>query len=429
MKKNFRYIKYILYIIFLLLAVISCDKSKKTHTDEMHIDNSMQMHGAKYYCPMHPEIVSDKPGICPKCDMDLELIPNEKSVDTLATLIQPTNRIVVSSLKPIATSLNKGYARIGTLGYLTYNPDYVNAISARVSGRIEKLYVKYNFEKVSKGQKLLDIYSSELLTAQNEYLYLIESKDTDSKNAVREKLFNLGMNENALNILEKTKQVSPYVSVYTTSSGHVHFLSGNTNMSSHALTWPGNNTSNSMNEAASDNSETLREGDYVKKGDPLFTIADGTSIWALFKILPNDISKIHTGESVDVIINNKTYSGKINFIEKSFDTDEDFYTARVYLSCHDHTDLKIGTLIRGYISVSNKKTNTLWIPTTATLNLGKSSYAVFIKKGIAYEASEIKTGTQTSEWIEVVSGLNASDSIAPVASYLVDSEAFISIAK
>ena len=429
MKKSFRSIKYILYIIFLLLVITSCKESKKKHTDGIYTDTVMHSHEARYYCPMHPEVTSDKPGICPKCDMDLELIPDKKSVDTLATLIQPTNRIVVSSLKPIAASFNKGHARIGALGYLTYNPDYVTAISARTSGRIEKLYVKYNFEKVSKGQKLLDIYSPELLTAQNEYLYLIQAKDIDSKNALREKLFHLGMNETALNALEKTKQASPYVSVYAASTGHVHFLSGNTDMSSHALVWPSNNTGSSMNERSSDNSEILREGEYVKKGDPLFTIADGTSIWALFKILPDDISKIHTGEAVDVIINDKTYSGKINFIEKLFDANEDFYTARVYLSCSNHNDLKIGTLIRGYISVPNKNTHTLWIPTAAALNLGKSSYAVFIKKGIAYEASAVKTGTQTSNWIEVVSGLTESDSIAPVASYLIDSEAFISTAK
>lgn len=416
-------------MLFLLLATISCDKSKETYTNGMHADTAMHVHEATYYCPMHPEVTSDKPGVCPKCEMDLELMPTKKSVDTLATLIQPTNRVVISSLKPIAASLNKGNARISALGYLTYNPNYVNAISARVSGRIEKLYVKYNFEKVSKGQKLLDVYSPELLTVQNEYLYLIESTDTDSKNAVREKLFNLGMNENALSIVEKTKQVSPYISVYATSDGHVHFLSGNTDMSAHALVWPENNTGSTMAGNTSAVIEILREGDYVKKGDPLFTIADGTSIWAVFKILPDDISKIRTGEAVDVIINNKTYLGNINFIEKSFNANEDFYTARVYLSCSDHTDLKIGTLIRGYISVPNKNTNTLWIPTAATINLGESSYAVFIKKGIAYEANEIKTGAKTSEWIEVLSGLTASDSIAPVASYLVDSEAFVSIAK
>lgn len=425
MKKSCRYIKHILFTVFIVIT-FSCAQNKDVHIDHPHTDTSSHSRGAKYYCPMHPEVTSDKPGVCPKCGMDLELIPDKKPVDTLATLIQPTNRVVVSSLKPIAASYNKGYARIGASGYLTYNPDYVSTISARVSGRIEKLYVKYNFENVSKGQKLLDIYSPELLTAQNEYLYILQSSDTDTKNVLRNKLFNLGMTESALDILEKTKQASPYVAVYASSGGHVHFLSGNTDMQAHAFVWPSENNAGPMRENTPAVSERIREGGYVKKGDPLFTIADETSIWALFKILPDDISKIHTGEDVDVVINDNTYSGKINFIEKSFNSGEDFYTARVYLSCKNHSDLKIGTLIRGYISVTEKPGNTLWIPSPAGLNIGKDSYVVFVKKGIAYEATSIKTGTKTSEWIEVLYGLTASDSIAPVASYLVDSEAFIS---
>jgi membrane fusion protein, copper/silver efflux system len=429
MKKNFISIKCFCFLLALFFVVASCTESATKHTDHLQTDSTETLHKTMYYCPMHPEVTSDKPGICPKCNMDLEPMPDKKTIDTLATLVQPTNSVVISSLKPITASANKGNARIGALGYLTYNPDYVNTISARVSGRIEKIYITHNFQKVSKGQKLLDIYSPELLTAQQEYLYVLESGDVDSGKALREKLLNLGLNEMAIKDMEKTKEASPYVTVYSTSDGHVHFLSGNMNMSAHALVWPEKISGDQMNGNAATNTELLRTGEYVKKGDPLFTIADQASIWALFKILPDAVSKIHLNEPVDVFINDHVYAGKINFIEKSFDANEDFYTVRVYLSCSDHSDLKIGTLIRGYISTADKANNALWVPRQAVLDLGKSSFAVFIKKEAGYTATEIKTGTRTNEWIEVLSGLTNADSIAPVASYLVDSEAFISTIK
>ncbi|WP_018343978.1 HlyD family efflux transporter periplasmic adaptor subunit [Cytophaga aurantiaca] len=431
MKNNFKFINQMLRILLILLVFASCNKGKQNTMDKMdNMDHDMHEHSAMYSCPMHPEITSDKPGTCPKCGMNLVLIPQKNSIDTLATLIQPTNRVVLSELTAIVPSTENHGGRIGALGYLTYNPNYVNTISARVSGRVEKMYVKYNFEAVKKGQKLLDLYSPELLTAQNEYLFILQTNDaTDefSKVALRSKMINLGMNEKDIANLEKTKQANARVSIYANANGHIHFVSDNTDMEAHALSFPSQGNTTTMGGGTNTAmTELIREGDYVKKGDDLFTIADESSIWALFKVLPSDIGSIQKGDAVDIIINATTYSGKVDFIEKSFNNAEDFYTVRVYMICNDHSQLKIGTLIRGYISTKNNKEKNLWIPTASVVQLGKGNAAVFIKKQLAYEAHKIQTGKQSFEWIEVLSGLNTTDSIAPVASYLVDSEAFIS---
>ncbi len=427
MKSNFNFINQLLRILVILLVFVSCNKEKENAKEKM--DKDMHDHSKMYYCPMHPEVTSDKPGICPKCGMDLELMPHTNSTDTLAALIQPTNRFVLSGLKAIVPSAENHAGRIGVLGYITYNPDYVNTISARIAGRVEKMYIKYNFEKVTKGQKLLDLYSPELLTVQNEYLYILQTNDmsdASSKAALRSKMINLGMNEKEISVLEKTKQAHATVTIHATSNGHIHFVSENTDMEAHALRFPNSGNTADMSAANTTAVELIREGDYVKKGDDLFTIADEFSIWALFKVMPADIGSIQTGDAVDVIINSTTHSGKVDFIEKSFDNNEDFYTLRVYMACNDHSQFKIGTLIRGYISTKNNKDKNLWIPTASIVKLGKGNSAVFVKKQMGYEAHKIQTGKQAFEWIEVLSGLNVTDSIAPVASYLVDSEAFIS---
>ncbi len=426
MKNNFNFINQLLRILMILVVFASCNNGKQITMDNM--DHDMHDHSAMYYCPMHPEVTSDKPGVCPKCKMDLELMPQKNSVDTLATLIQPTNRMVLSQLTAIAPSTENHTGRIGALGYLTYNPNYVNTISARIAGRVEKMYVKYNFENVTKGQKLLDLYSPELLTAQNEYLYILQTNDASdefSKVALRSKMINLGMSEKEIWNLEKNKQANARISIYANANGHIHFVSDNTEMASHAFNLPSQGSTTSMGGSSS-TAELIREGEYVKKGDDLFTIADESSIWALFKVMPADIGSIQKGDAVDIIINTYTYSGKVDFIEKSFNKSEDFYTVRVYMVCDNHSQLKIGTLIRGYISIKKPTDKNLWIPTASVVQLGKGNAAVFIKKQLGFEAHKIQTGKQAFEWIEVLSGLNATDSIAPVASYLVDSEAFIS---
>lgn len=433
MKNNFKFISFLRGILILAFFT-ACEQNKKPHKDHenMKMDSTKHNHEnmIMYHCPMHPEVTSDKPGTCPKCGMDLELIPKKEQSDTMASLIKPTNNTVVSTLKPIIPSSNSLSRKIEAIGYLTYNPDYASSISARVSGRIEKLYVRYNFQRVNKGEKLLEIYSPELLTAQNEYLYLLKTKDpTDNTflQASKSKLINLGINAETVTWLEKNGKAYPYVPIYASSSGHVHFLTDNTEISAHALSWPGSVATPSMGNSGNMTAtpEAIREGDYVKKGDQLFVIANESGIWALFKILPSDIPYIQKGDAVEININETIHEGKVNFIEKSFDAGSDFYTVRVYMNCNDHSNFQIGTLIRGYISVQNKKKETMWVPAKSVLNLGKAKSVVFIREGNGYQAREISTGEYVNEWIEVTNGLSTKDSIAPVASYLVDSEAFI----
>ncbi|HTF80078.1 MAG TPA: hypothetical protein VL947_00080, partial [Cytophagales bacterium] len=136
----------------------------------------------------------------------------------------------------------------------------------------------------------------------------------------------------------------------------------------------------------------------------------------------SDISNIQQGASVELNVNGSIHEGRVDFIEKSFD---DFYTVRVYLQCDDHESLRIGTLVKGYLTAKKRKSNTLWVPTAAVLYLGNSRSAVFVKKELGYQATAVRVGSQTTEWVEIIGGLSVQDSIAPVAAYLVDSEAFI----
>ncbi len=153
---------------------------------------------AEYTCPMHPEIIKDKPGSCPVCGMDLVKKETGGSASTeigLEALLKPTNEFVVSSIPVTTIEQKEEHINIETLGTIAYDTRAVGTISARVSGRIEKLYVRHRYQKISKGQRIMDIYSPEILTAQQNLLFLLKN-DPENKafiESAKQKLLLLGM--------------------------------------------------------------------------------------------------------------------------------------------------------------------------------------------------------------------------------------------
>ncbi len=136
-------------------------------------------HVHSYACPMHceGEKVYDRPGSCPVCNMDLVRIElKEKDKDaSVDPLVEPTDSFVAGEFKTLTAQDTVLISEITLPGIVTFNPDASVNIAARVSGRIEKLYVNYKYQKVSKGQKIFDVYSPELLTEQQNYIYLISN--------------------------------------------------------------------------------------------------------------------------------------------------------------------------------------------------------------------------------------------------------------
>lgn len=137
----------ILLAAFLLL--ISCNSKDKK------VDSGIE--STKYTCSMHPQIIRDEPGLCPICSMNLVPLNNhaghKAASDSLALLVKPTNESVLSSIKAVTPQSREQIYDISLKGVINYNTNNWKSISARVSGRIERLYIKYTYEVVSKRAK------------------------------------------------------------------------------------------------------------------------------------------------------------------------------------------------------------------------------------------------------------------------------------
>jgi len=370
---------------------------------------------------MHPQVLEHHPGNCPICGMKL-IKKNTASVAMnnieLESLLKPTNEFVVASL-PVTTP-QQDSIKIPVKAYGTIESDtrVAGDISARISGRIEKLYLRYRFQKIEAGQKVMEIYSPELLTAQQNLLFLLknDADNTSFINAAKQKLLLLGMSENELNKVIASGKPLYSVSVYSNYSGHVHDA--------------GMNSNPPANDMQSDETVTqplsLKEGMYVQKGETLFMIMNHHQVWAALQIFPNDQLLVKKGDAVQIVPETDTtavINGKIDFIEPFFRTNSKTLTARVYF--HNMNMLTVGSQVTANIYTGNTKG--LWLPQASVLSLGMNKI-VFIKSDGGFKAHKITTGIQAGSKIQILDGLSTTDTVAANAQYLVDSESFIETA-
>lgn len=378
------------------------------------------MHESKkrYTCSMHPQIVRNEPGLCPICGMQLVEKAGEQSSsnvsDQLDTeTIKPVYQIVVSRIPTINPEEKRMPLRIQADGYIAYDTRTEKNISSRYSGRIEKLYVKYRYQSVKKGDILFDIYSPELLIEQQNLIFLIKNDPNAQTliDASKKKLILLGMTKKQIDRLINTQKPFYRIPVYSPYSGHIH---------------QNNSTDNTMQNSSPPNMNelSLKEGMYIQQGQTIFNILNPAHVWAMIKIYENDLNKIKLHQPIELTIEGapeKKINRQIDFIDPIISNDSKINTARVYLDNYKQ-DLKVGMLLKASIDVG--QANGLWIPTNAVLDLGKTTI-VWLKKNNVFEARKVKTGLIINNLIQIIDGLHTSDKIASNAHYLVDSESFV----
>jgi Cu(I)/Ag(I) efflux system membrane fusion protein len=398
-------------IILLLLAFLLVACQSKTSKKE------------QYTCPMHPEIIREKPGTCPVCGMDLVKITLQEALsDTsdLAALEARTDQNVVSRIKTISPEYGSKNVFIEAVGKIDYDSRTYTNITARFSGRIEKLYLKTAFQKVDAGQKILELYSPEVATAAQDFLFALNNSGADKNliESARQKLILMGMSSAQVNTIAETKKVSATVTVYSPYSGHIHVMA------------PGKETQTSsdarMLQETAAPEPPLKEGAAVEKGQNLFSIVDPQEVWAVLKIYADDISLVKKNQEVQLYVESDTahaVEGKVDFVQTFYEGTSKGLSIRVFLNNAAH-GFKVGMLLSAKIKSS--PVTGFWIPRQAVLNTGKKA-VVMLQKGRSFEAHSIQEGVKAGEWIQVSKGLEKTDKIAVNARYLMDSESLIKI--
>jgi Cu(I)/Ag(I) efflux system membrane fusion protein len=430
-------------IVLLALLLLSACNTKNEGADT---DSA-----AKYTCPMHPEIMKDEPGACPICGMDLVPVNSAGGDaginDTLARLIKPTNELVISAIKTVYPSTGTRSRDVNVKGLINYNTNNQNSVSSRVSGRIEKLYIKYNYQAVSKGQKLMDIYSPDLANAQQELLFLKNNNEPVLLEQAKKKLRLLGFTEQQINQVLSTGKVDYTVSIHSPYSGYVsepqtvQSSAGSGSAGSTLITSESSAGSSSamggmsgsgtapkpqIPDVASNAPLQLREGQYLAAGQRMFSLVNSNQVWAEFYVTPDELDKFNRGTMIDIQsidISTKRSRVPVSLIQPYYSEGTNYSLVRATLSNTDRS-WKVGELIT--VQSESNRTSGTWLPRTAVLQLGRR-FVSFIKRNGAFLPVYVDVRGISGQWVDIGSSLDSKKEVALNAWFLVDSESFINV--
>jgi len=352
-------------------------------------------------CSMHPQIRMAVPGKCPICGMDL--IPlstnSSASVDPDAVTLSKEAAALANVLTSVA-GRQKPVKDVMLYGKVQADERLLQSQVTHVPGRIETLKVNFTGETVSKGQVLAQIYSPELINAQQELLEAVKIKQSQPLiyEAAREKLHQWKLTDKQISEIEESGNTQSLVDVISNTNGVV-------------------------------TSRKVNKGDYVSQGTVLFEIADLSKVWILFDAYESDLQFIHIGESVSFTLQSLpgiNYTGIISFIDPVIDPVT--RVAKVRVETENHSgNLKPEMFASGTVSSSlNEYRDKLVIPRSAVLWTGKRS-VIYVKQPATdqsvFKMREIELGPSLGENYIVMSGLSEGEEVVTSGTFSVDAAA------
>ena len=406
-----------------------------------------------YTCSMHPQIVRDAPGQCPICGMDL--VPkasgdNPVAADTagagLGHLVTSPNGSVVSAIATVRPTTGAIADTLILPGVVDYDPRRSRAVAARVGGRIERLLVRFNYQPVRKGQTLLELYSPELVTAEQEYIFLLgnDADNTVLVNGARQKLRLLGLSESQLRALARTRRPDYRVAVFSPYDGYVvenavaaatlappspagmggasapaGGLGGASAMGSGAEAAPATASDSPPTTAL-----TLQEGGYVSAGQTLFQVMNTAQVWGLFQPGPGEQAQLRPGQTLQVLVDGAPthpLSARVELVEPTYRNGASTPAVRVSLP-NARGLLRRGTRLTARLT--SAATSGWWLPRAAVVDLGTRQVA-FVRRGPTFVPVTVLVGQRTGTQVQIRQGLSGTEDVATNGQYLVDSESFL----
>ncbi|MCZ6676978.1 MAG: efflux RND transporter periplasmic adaptor subunit [Candidatus Poribacteria bacterium] len=374
--------------------------AEATEDDHDHDEDSY------YTCPMHPQIVREQTGDCPVCGMSLVLKKRTAGGGEIGLVeISPTIVQTIGMTSERAQR-RKLVNTIRTTGRVAFDEKKMKEISAWVPGRIEKLYVDFTGDFVRKGEPLLEIYSPQLLTTQQEYLLALKGYEqiqnspiseaiTQAKSLVsasRERLRLWGLTDAQIEEIRAAGQPQTTMTITSPISGvAIH--------------------------------KTAVEGMYVKEGTHLYKIADLSTVWVNADVYESDLPFIHVGQEVSVTLRampGQTFAGKVTFIHPVLDPK----TRTVTVRCEfDNSEMLFKPNMYADVFFNVEiDSNALTVPESAVIYTGSRRLVVHDRSEGRFMPVEITLGAFADGYYQVLSGLSEGDKVVTNATFLIDSE-------
>lgn len=403
----------------------------------------------KYTCPMHPQIISDTPGKCPICGMDLVQIAasrgshahEEKDVSSGAATMDKKDRKVLywydpmvpekrfdkpgkspfmdmelvpkyadevqndTSGKPVITISADTTQKMGVRTENVTKGSFAKTIRAtaivmenergrwelfsQVEGRVEDLRYSAVGDRVKKGDVFYSLYSPELLSLQNDFVAARKAGLEDLAQAAKKRMKLLGVDDTVIADLSKSGRAFEKVPFYVPADGVLAQLD-------------------------------IRNGYYLKANDQVGRIQDLSTVWLEAAVPEKDMAAIKEGDTAEIAVGPQKYKGKVDYIYPTIDTEA--RTGKVRLI----VDNKDGALRPASYATVTFATGAVMeqvtIPSEAILRNSEGEHVIVALGNGKFQARGIKTGGVSAGRTEIISGLQEGDDVVVSAQFLIDSE-------
>lgn len=347
-----------------------------------------------WVAPMDANYKRDKPGKSPM-GMDLVAVYDDggKGPDEGEGTIRISPDVVNNLGVRTSTATYKSlHTEINTVGYVTYDEDNLVHIHPRVQGWIEKLHVTAIGDPVKKGQSLYEIYSPELVNAQEEFLLALDRNNKRLISAAKNRLTALQLPKSAIAQLEKTKKVQQRITFYAPQNGVVENLK-------------------------------IREGFFVKPGSTLMSIGDLSEVWVEGEVFERQAGQVKTGTPVTMTLDylpGKTWKGQVDYIYPTLDAKTRTVKIRLRFK-NENGDFKPNMFAQLAIHTTGDE-SALLIPKEALIRTGNQDRVVLALGEGSFKSVAVRVGRYDSESVEILEGLSEGEKVVSSAQFLLDSE-------
>ena len=334
---------------------------------------------AEYFCPMHPQIRRNQPGLCPICSM--QLVPVEapaSGMDASGGTVRLTSRQVQQGgVKTSEVKRRDLFREVDAAGRVEFDERRMARITAWVPGRLDKLYVSYTGQVVSKGEPMAEIYSPELEVSLKalriEAKRFLAEKDPEgslgvseasSYQAARARLLQFGLTEKEVDEYARSDDSTarvPRVKIRAPISGTVV-------------------------------EKSVEAGQFVEKGAELYRVSDLGKVWVVADVYEDELPGVRPGQEVRIRGSGLPAGGLVGtvaFVEPTLN--EKTRTARVRVDVANASGLlKPGAYVSAQVHTFLK--SSLSIPEAAVLHSGRRHVAFIAEGNGTFRPVEVTLG-------------------------------------
>ena len=354
-----------------------------------------------WYDPMAPQQKFDKPGKSPF--MDMELVPKyaDEAGDASGGISIDPRVTQNLGVRTAAVETGTFSRRVDAVGTVEADQHRIVTVQARASGWVERLHVRAVNDRVARGQLLAEIYSPEILAAQEEYLLLGSGEqggDNALRAAARDRLRFLGVTDEQIDALERDRKAQARVPLYAPSSGIVSELG-------------------------------VREGGQVNPGTSVFTLVDLSVVWVHAQVPESQLAWVAPGRPIEARLKalpDQIFEGRVDYIYPEVDTTTRTVRVRSVLQ-NRGARLRPGMVAEVAIHGEAKR-KVLLAPSESVIYTGQRNVVIVSDGEGKFRAVEVRTGMEAGGRTEVLAGLRGGENVVVSGQFLIDSEASLNSA-